>query len=245
VVITELGTLPSGASLCGLAFDHLTSTVLAYPCSGAELLRFTADGTPLPPLPRPGESANDVDVDVAPVAFDLGGTSLTAGTPHFIYGESGVAEIYAMGGAADAGVTTLVTAFGESHVVGGGYHASRGTFFLLQDRVPGATNGNRVAEIEVATGTIVGEFSILPSFDVNYGDMDVCQSNGNLFFVSSIAATLGEFTPDGNFVALHPLPVGGPTSLSGIAIDDSTGDAWVSGTGGGVWQLTGLPCGPS
>jgi hypothetical protein len=244
VVISQVGTFVAGTGLCGIAFDHTTSTLLAYPCSGTDVLRFTTDGSPLSPIPRPGESANDVDVDVAPVAFNLGSTAVAEGTPLFINGESGAAEIYALGVAADGGAPAFITEFGASHVVGGGYHAARGTLFLLQDQVPGATNGNLVAEIDVATGAVLDTFSLLPNFDVNYGDMDVCQSSGHLFFVSSIATTIGEFTADGTFIALHSLPPTGPSSLSGIGLDDATGEAWVAGTGGGIWHLTGLPCGP-
>ena len=50
----------------------------------------------------------------------------------------------------------------------------------------------------------------------------------------SIEASIGEFTPTGTFVQAHALPAS-VSSLSGIGVDDSSGEAWVSGTGVVVW----------
>jgi hypothetical protein len=137
----------------------------------------------------------------------------------------------------------LTTVFGNSHVVGGAFHPQRGTIFLVQDRVAGAVDGNRIAEIDPETGAVVATFQTTPAFVVNYGDLDVCPSTGHLLVVSSDEATIAEFTPAGTLIAEHPLP-DGVTALSGIGIDDSTGDAWVSDTSGIVRRIVGLPCGP-
>jgi hypothetical protein len=59
--------------------------------------------------------------------------------------------------------------------------------------------------------------------------------------VSSDRDTIGEFTPAGAFVKAHALPTD-VTLLSGIGIDDATGEVWVAGTGGNVWRLSGSPC---
>lgn len=76
---------------------------------------------------------------------------------------------------------------------------------------------------------------------MNYGDLDVCQSSGNLFVVSSTENVVAELTPGGELVAKYPAEVIG---LSGIAVDDASGEAWVAAPSGDVWQLEGLPCEP-
>lgn len=233
---------PSQASgLCGIAADEGTGDVWVYGCSEANIQRYSGAGTFLVSIPRPGESANDVDVEVAPVSFTLGDTPVPAGAILFVNGESGFAEIYAVDGSTGAVLKTLVTSFGASHVVGGAYHPSRGTIFLLQDRVPGGVDGNRVAEIDPTTGSVLNSFQTTAYFDVNYGDLDVCVLSANLFLVSSVEARVAEVTPLGVLVGYHDLPAG-VSSLSGIGFDSTTGLTWVGGTGGNAWLLGGLPC---
>lgn len=232
----------SSGSACGIAYDSQRDSIWVYACSGATLQQFSTAGAQLASLPRPGEAANDVDVDFAPAAFSLGGVAVATGDMLFIDGESGPAEIYLVPPELDAGAPrSLATQFGASHVVGGAYHIARGTFFAIQDRVPGSTLGNQVAEIDAATGAVLRSFSTLPDFDVNYGDLEVCQATGNLLLVSSNESTLGEFTPEGNFIAKHALP-SGVSGLSGIGLDDATGTAWLSSTSRNVFQVSGLPC---
>ncbi|MBW2269244.1 MAG: hypothetical protein JRH16_11755 [Deltaproteobacteria bacterium] len=240
--IVELSQFnPSGAAgLCGTGFDQTNDGVWVYDCSAADVQRYATDGTFLSSVSRPGEAANDVDVEFSKARFVLDATLLEAGTLLFVNGETGVAEVYALDKSTGAVLETLVTGFGASHVVGGGYHPDRASLFLLQDRVSGSLP-NQIGEVDPVTGTVLNMFSTLPDFDVNFGDLDVCRSSGNLLVVSSIETSIGEFAPSGTFIQHHALPAG-VSLLSGIAIDDSTGEAWVSGTGGVVWQLGGLPC---
>lgn len=233
VAITMSTSFPIAGG-CGLAFDPAANEVLVYPCSGAAINRYSATGTLLGTIARPGESADDVDLDVVSAAFTLGTTNIPAGTLLFANGETGPVDLY-------AGAATLAAQFGASHVVGGALHASRGTVFVVQDRVPGATEGNRVAEIDPVTGAVVTTWQTTPAFEVNYGDVDVCQSTGNLFFVSNVETTIAEFTPAGTFVAEYTLPAGSNNG-SGLAIVDGTDTAWIGTPGGTAFQLAGLPC---
>lgn len=230
---TEVG------SLCGIGFD--AGVIWVHDCSGASIHSYATDGTFLASIPRQGESANDVDLDIAPETLTLGTTTVPAGAVLFINGESGPAEIYALDKDTGDLIATLETSFGVSHVVGGAYHPLRDTFFLVQDLVPGVDDENRIAEIDPATGAVMNTFQITATFSVNYGDIEVSNSTGNLFVVSSNESGIGEFTPTGDFVQVHALP-SGVTSLSGIALDCATHEAWVSGTGGDVWRLGSVPC---
>ncbi len=241
--IIELGEFnPSEVSgLCGLGYDVAQSIIWVYACSNASLHSYATDGSFLGSIPRPGESANDVDVEIAPEAFVLDTTALPAGTILFINGETGVAEIYALDPANGTVLATLVTAFGVSHVVGGAYHPFRDTIFLIQDNVPGPSDENRIAEIDPLTGNVIQSFQITSTFIVSFGDVDVSDSTGNLFVVSSLETGTAEYTPDGTFVQEHLLPAG-VSSLSGLGSDCAVREAWVAGTGGEVWHLGEVPC---
>ena len=241
VVLVEDGQF-SVSNSCALGYDHTTDLVWIYPCSAANILSYTTAGVAGATVTRPGESANDVDIDFASAAFTLGTTAVTDGTMLFINGETAVADIYITDKAGIAAPIMQATGFGNSHVVGGGFHNSRGTFFVVEDLFGGGT-ANTIAELNVATGAVVNSFSIASEFSVSFGDMDVCQSTGNLFVVSSVETTVAEFTPTGVFVDEYDLPVG-VTGLTGIGMDDSTGEAWVSSFST-VFNITGMPCGPS
>ncbi len=225
-----------------MGVDPTTGNVWVYSCSGGTIDGYTSTGTFLWSIQRPGESANDVDIEFAPAELTIDVTTVPAGTMLFINGESGVAEIYAIDTGTGAVLATLATEFGASHVVGGGYDPTRDTFFLLQDRVPGNPGGNRIAEVDPVTGATLNSFPIGNVFDVNYGDLDVSTVTGHLFVVSSIESSLGEFTPNGAFVTSHDLP-GGISNLSGLGLECGVQEAWVASTSGSVWRLGDVPCG--
>ncbi|HYE96556.1 MAG TPA: T9SS type A sorting domain-containing protein [Rubricoccaceae bacterium] len=243
--ITVLGSFdPDAGSLCGIGRDPDTGNLWVYPCSGAILSAFSPEGTPVGSVPRPGESANDVDVTFAPEPLVLGTTSLPAGTLLFINGESGVAEIYAVDKATGSVLATLVTDFGVSHVVGGAYHPDRNTFFLVQDNVPGSAEENRIAEVHPASGDTLQTFQITSVFSVSFGDLDVSGVTGHLFVASSAESGVAEFTPARAFVGEHALP-SGVGNLSGLALDCAVNEAWASSTSGDVYHLGQFPCGPN
>ncbi|MBP9203711.1 MAG: hypothetical protein KBG28_07100 [Kofleriaceae bacterium] len=238
--LSTTATFPGGlGALCGVGYAASTDTVWVYPCSGAMLHPFSGAGVAGTPIARPGEVANDVDVEVAGAAFTLGTTTLAAGDVVFVNGETDSAELYAaQGGSA----VVLATAFGASHVVGAALHPMRGTVFAVQDRVPGDTVGNVIAELDATTGAVLASFSVLPAFSVNYGDLEVCRSNGYLFVVSSDEPTLAVFTPTGTLVDEYALPTEVASGASGIGLDDAAGAAWIASTNGNLVRIAGLPC---
>ena len=240
-VTTKVAQFTSSIRACGLAYADATSTIWVFPCSSPMAHAFTTAGVAMGTLPLQGESSDDGDLDVAPRAFMLGATAIPAGSLLYTNGESGTAEIYAYDPATKMPLGMLATMFGDNHVVGASFHSTRGSLFAVQDRQTSA--GNRIAEIEVSAGAVAANFPTTPAVVVNYGDVEVCQPTGNLLVVSSDRTDLGEFTPAGAFVRYHDLPAD-VTGLSGIGIDDATGDLWVTGTGGTVWKVNGTPCPP-
>jgi len=225
--------------LVGLGFDVTTGRIWGYASVAAAIKSFDENGAPLSTVPRPGESADDVDIEFAPEAMTLGSTLIPKGTLLFIDGETGSADIYAVDKTTGAVLATLVTGFGVSHVVGGAYHAGRNSFFLVQDKVPGAPNGNRIAEVSATSGAVLNTFLVSSFFSVNYGGLDINSANGNLFLGSSDEPRVAEVTPSGRFVQYHALPLG-VVSLSGIGFTEACGEAWVGGTRGAVWRLSGF-----
>jgi hypothetical protein len=234
---------PGLGQLVSIGHDVDTGLVWVYGASDPDIRSYTAAGVFVASLPRPGEGANDVDIDFARATLVLGTTAVPAGTLLFTNGETGTADVYGVATSSGSVLSTLNTAFGASHVVGGAHHVARGTLFLVQDRqTANAATDSLVAELDPETGAVLGSFktdTVLPGYTVNFGDVDTSAVTGNLYVVSSDETSIAEFTPDGAFVQTHTLPdeVGAP---SGIAIDDTDCSAWLSDTSGDVWHLAGL-----
>lgn len=238
-ILTQFNPSNTGGT-CGIAYNSPDGEIMVIGCSASVIDRYTEDGTFISSADVVGEGANDVDIDMSPADLVMNGTFVAQGQLLLVNGESGVAEIYAIDEVTNEVIDTLVTGFGGSHVVGGSYHPQRGTFFLVQDKVPGGFPANRIAEVDAATGDTIQTFSTMPAFQVDYGDLDISPVSGHLFVVSSDESGIAEFTPDGAFVTEHPLP-SGVSSLSGIALDNDLQGAWVCSTSGVVFKLGNFP----
>ncbi len=231
---------PGIGQLVSCGFDHTANKVWVYGDFDADLRSYATTGTFASSITRPGE-ANDVDIEFAPEALTLGSTPIAAGTVLFINGESGVADVYAVNKTTEAILATLNTSFGASHVVGGAYHPGRNTFFLVQDGVPGGTEGNRIAEISATTGSVLNTFQLSSGvFQVDYGDIEVSALTGNLFVVSSVESRVLELKPTGEFVRYLALPAG-VSGLSGIGLDDLAGESVGNQHVRDSFHLGGLP----
>jgi DNA-binding beta-propeller fold protein YncE len=240
-ILTQFDPSNTGGT-CGIAYNAPDGEIMVIGCSASVIDRYAEDGTFLSSADVVGEGANDVDIDMSPADLVMNGTFVAQGQLLLVNGESGVAEIYAIDEVTNEVIDTLPTGFGASHVVGGSYHPQRGTFFLVQDKVPGGFQANRIAEVDVTTGDTLQTFSTMPEFQVDYGDLDISPVSGHLFVVSSDESTIAEFTPDGAFVTEHVLP-SGVSSLSGIALDNDLQGAWVCSTSGVVFKLGNFPVG--
>lgn len=238
--LSQVATFPTSGGI-GLAFDRATNTLWTY---GSRTFRqYDRDGNLLLTLqPESGESADDADLDFADADLSLGGTDIQAGTLLFTNGETDTAEVYAIG--VDGTIlATLNTRFGNSHVVGSAYSVPRGTFFLLEDRVPTAEFNNRVAEIDPVTGEVLNEFDLDDlenSFSVNFGDLEVDNETGNLLIVSNSQSQILVLSPEMIELSRWSIAEGSEGSLaaSGIALDEGRGELYVQNTGGVVYRFT-------
>jgi hypothetical protein len=232
---------PAGlSSLCALGYDTVLHKVWVYNCSGDSIHCFDTSGVKLGAVIAPGESANDVDVEIAPVAFTMAGTAIPQGTLLFINGETDSAEIYAIDPLSGLILDTLRTSFGNSHVVGGGYSHGTGSFFLVQDNVPGATLENMIGEVNPLSGAVIQTFQIGSLFSVSYGDLEVGE-NGNLYVASSVEDSILELTTQGQLVQMHDLPAG-VSSVSGMDLNCGSAEVWVCSTNGTVYSMGASNC---
>ena len=218
--------------LAGAGFDPDTDAVWAYGSSDATVLAFDRTGFALTPVPRPGESANDVDIEFAPEALSLGGTLVPAGTMLFVNGETGTADVYAVDPSDGTVLATLVTAFGNNHVVGGAWHPIRDTLFLVADQFDATPS--TIAEIDPATGAVLNSFGA--GTGVNFGDLDVDVGTGNLFLATDAFGALRELSPTGVLVRDWAWP-GGVTGISGIGLDEGRAEIWAGSTGGTLYLV--------
>lgn len=232
---------PSEAGgLCGIAYDPETEYIWTYGCNAQDIQSYATNGDFVAAIPLLTETANDVDLDIAPESLNIGNTVVPAGQLLMINGETDEAEIYALDNLTGVIIDTLNSSFGNSHVVGGSYHDQRNTFYMIQDNVPSAALENMIAEIDPVSGETLQTVQITSVFRVSYGDIEVA-SSGNLFVVSSIEDSIAEFSPVGVLVKKHGLPTG-VSDLSGIALNCETNEAWVCNTSGVIFHLGQFPC---
>ncbi|GAC13017.1 Ig-like domain-containing protein [Aliiglaciecola lipolytica] len=211
-----------------IAADEYRQLLYVYAANTDSVSVYDRSGAVKAPLPWQGESANDADLDVAPVALTMANVALNQGTLLMINGETDNAEIYAVDPQTGIVLAQLNTEFGSSHVVGGAYNPISKTFFLLQDNVPVNGQANQVAEIDPNTGEVISNFFFNQNdsmFDVSFGDLEINSTTGNLYLVSNLEGRIAEFTQTGDLVRYINLPIE-VTSPSGIAINAAADRVW-------------------
>lgn len=230
---------PALGSLVGLAVNEYQQALYAYPSFGSAIPLINRLGNNLGSLTMQGEGANDVDLDIAQQAFKLQATQVPQGSLLIFNGETGPTEIYAVDPANGTLLSQLNTAFGDSHVVGGAYNPVTDTIWLLQDNVPAGIQGDRIAQINPATGEVLSSFNLVNnqhSFSVSFGDLHINPHNGHILVVSSIQSNMAEFDLQGNLLRLLPLPPG-VTAISGLAVNADGSRLWMASTNGAIFEM--------
>ncbi|MEM7704075.1 MAG: hypothetical protein AAF358_00900 [Pseudomonadota bacterium] len=228
-----LGTLDA------IAFDPVSGNVFIHESFGM-IHQFTPSGVEVgTPLPTPGTSSNDIDLDFAPIDISVGATLVSQDTLLIGNGERDPETIYAVSIADGSIIASAPLPEMSSQTVGVAYHASRDTLFVLD------WTGDQLFEASSVDGTILNTFPVAPAgtpaYDVFFGDVEVSQSTGNLLIVSSASSgRMRELTATGEFVRDVDLSGGPSSNFSGIALDDETGDIWLSTTSGDVLQFGAL-----
>jgi Ca2+-binding RTX toxin-like protein len=210
---------------------------LLYAAFGDTIREFSTTGSPLSTIPRPGQSSNDFDLDVAEVSLTVGQGTVPAGGLVVTNGEVSPQKIFGI----DRAGTILGQLDLQGTLVGGSYHAARKSMMVVD------YGADVIRELDPATGTLLNEFPVTPkgspAFDVFFGDVAVSAQTGNLFIVSSTQAVVRELTADGAFVQDYEVGSLGIGGMSGVDIDPATNDAWIVTNSNGIVYRVALEAG--
>ena len=188
----------------------------------------------LPSFAIPGAGTDEVDLDFLPVAVNVGGTMVPAGTLLVVNGDDSPDQLYALNkdtgadpgpGGHDRGSTPI----------GGTYHAVRNRIFVAN------FSTGVITEVNPADGATFNSFPVRPAgsppFAFSFGDLEVHPVSGNLLAVGSGQSVIRELTPTGTFVRDLDVSGLGITAMSGIAVDDANQEAWIVNTSGNVVRV--------
>lgn len=228
-----------GGAMNSIGYSVQAQEIFVHFNSNASIHVYATDGTFLRTIPKPFAGGNDDDMEFANVAVMINGTSVPAGTLLIFENENEPPRITAVD--PDDGTVLAEQAFDGSALgqwTGGAYSTARGTFFAAD------WSADRIQELDGA-GSILNDFPIRPpgspAWDFFYSDLDVLDADGNLYLVSDAQSSIRAMTPDGVWGGDFELAPFGVSGMSGIAIDDSTGEAWISSQNGSVYRLAGFP----
>lgn len=228
---------PDLGTLVGIGFDDVADTVFIYPDFDASIHEYMTNGTPVDTIPRPGASSNDFDLDFAPEAMNVGGTAVAANTLLVSNGETDPETLFALD-KDDGTVLDSQTLPISGQTTGASYHAARDSLFATD------WSNDLVVEIDPSDGTSLNSFAVAPAgspaFDLFFSDVEVEPSSGNLLLVSDSQDRIREMTPTGAFVTDHDVSDIDTVNedMTGIAVDDSTGEIWLSSLNGKVYHVS-------
>ncbi len=226
---------PFGSSLVAIAVDSSSGNVFVLPEFGAEIHEFTADGTLVNSIPRPGNNSNDFDLDVSLGPMTIGGVAIPADTLLAFNGDDNPERLYALDRATGAILTSV--ALDSISLVGGAHIDGSNDVVTVQ-----FTGDDTIIRHNADDGVANGAFLPGPQpFDIFYGDVDAAATTRNLFLASSSQQVLRELTETGlcvRDVVVSDLDISG---MSGVAVDDATGLVWLSTTGGDVHLVDTTP----
>ena len=223
------------ASIVGIALDPVTGNLVIYGEFGGNTLRvLDQSGVELATLTSPGNNSNDYDLDYSTGPMMINGVSVPADTLLVFNGDDGPETLYAIDGS--SAIIASVSLASASLV--GGTH------------IPGTNNiatvdftGNDFIRILSANdGSEVGFFNPGPQpFDIFYGDLDISATTGEITVVSSSQNIVRQLTQEGFCVRELDVDPFGIAGMSGVAIDEVSGNLWISSTNGNIYHLDPRP----
>lgn len=229
-----------GGAMNSIGYSAIAQEVFVHFNSNASIHVYSPSGAFLRTIPKPFAGGNDDDMDVVNSEVNIAGTLVPAGTLLIFENENDPPRIYAVD--PSDGTILAQQPFGFASIgqwTGGAYNPATGTFFSAD------WTGDQIQELDGVTGTILNAFPIAPAgspaWDFFYSDVDVLDTDGKLYLVSDAQNSIRAMTTDGRWggdFQLGPLNVSG---MSGIAIDDAAGEAWISSQNGTVYRLAGFP----
>jgi len=236
--------MPQTVGLCGIAHNPYANQVWVYGCGSQNIDLYDLSGRYRQSIPMIGGVANDVDLSIAPTDILFPRRTVPRGALLLINGNYGQTTIYALDAEEGRLIDSLQADFGADHVIGGAYHPERESFFLLQDHLAVDGTENTIAEVNARTGALIQTIYVGDRYPIFYGDLDISACTGHLFFVSSELSRMIEMRPEGDVIEEYPLP-GGIRSPSGLSLDCTGGQAWISRNSSSfsAFLIEGLACG--
>jgi hypothetical protein len=229
-----------GGAMNSIGYDTIADEVFVHFNSSTVIHVYTPGGLFLRTIPKPFAGGNDDDMEFANVPVNIGGTVVAAGSLLIFENENDPPRITAVNPL--DGTVLAEQAFSFSEIgqwTGGAYSLARDTFFAAD------WSADQIQELDGETGAILNSFPIRPAgspaWDFFYSDLDVLDADGNLYLVSNSQNSIRALTPDGQWGGDFQLDALGVSGMSGIAIDDETGEAWISSQNGTVYRLAGFP----
>lgn len=237
-------SLPQSEGLCGIAHNPYADQLWVYGCNSNKIDLYDLNGGYQRSIPMIGGVANDVDLTMAPTDIRFPLRTVPTGALLLINGNYGRTTIYALDAEDGRLIDSLQTNFGVDHVIGGSYHPGRESFFLLQDHLAVDGMQNTIAEVEARSGELLQTIYVGDRYPIFYGDLDISLCTGHLFFVSSELSRMVEMSPEGDVIQELSLP-GGIRSPSGLSLDCTGGQAWISRNSSSfsAFLIEGLDCG--
>lgn len=228
---------PGLGGLVSIAAREAQGLVYLYPAFGDVQVR-TLAGAAVTSYDQANFNSNDIDLDMAHAAVNIGGTVVPAGTLLVFNGEVATQYLTALHSGTGAVLAQVELAEPVGNIVGGTLSPAGDALYVVD------WTTDLILRYDPATGAQVASFSVVPfgspPFDVFYGDIDVA-SNGNILVVSDSQLRVRELTQSGQFVRDIDVSSYGIAGMSGIDTTPTGDVAWISSTNGKYWRVTGLP----
>lgn len=227
--VTLEGSFSLGAIvLDGIGVDEVSGEVFVHN-RGSGITVLTPAGAVLRTLPSPGNLSNDFDLDIALRDIVIGGVTVPAGTLLAFNGDDSPERLYGLDPATGF-VLASVALTSQSMVGGADVPAANGVVAI--DYV-----SDQLRYLNPDTGATLSVVVQQLPFDINYGDVDYATLTDRLLLVSSNVPSIREL--DGNGFCMRDIPFGQLSigQVSGIALDETRGDYWLSSTDGSVYRV--------
>ena len=212
----------------GLAFDSSTGRIFVHASFSSTIEIFDQTGAMLGSIPDPGANGYSSDYFFSSQTTNIGGVVVPPNSLLILEDYQNAGLLIAADPNTGAVIATQSLNFIGGEAVGGTYCESTGTFFAV-DYVT-----DELYEFDGNNGALLNTYPV--GMDIYYGDVEYNANDGNLYIVSSTDELVRVLDPTGNFV--KQINFRGLTDyVSGIGIDQQTGDLWVGSVLDGVTKL--------
>ena len=222
-------------SIVGIGIDPATGNLFVYgEFGGPSINIYDQTGAAVGTFPSAGINSNDYDLDFALNDMTINGVSVPSGSLLIFNGDDGPEQLYALDSMGNVLANTSlasVSLVGGTHVPGTNTVAT--IDFDAQDfiRILNANDGSEIGFFSAGP----------PPFDIFYGDLDISEDTGEITVVSSSQNIVRQLTQEGFCVRELDVNPFGIFGMSGVAIDDTNGNLWISSTSGFIWNLDPRP----